>query len=260
MKKQGLILAAGLGSRLGEENTPKPLIEIHGKALIIRTMENLERGGCNEIVVVLGYAADAVKGYIGDHYSGKANIVFVINDQYRLSNGLSVLAAKQVLTESFVLSMADHLFSHEIARLVKNTPLPASGAALFVDYKIEEVFDLDDATKVVAINDDIISIGKSLQTYNCIDTGLFLCSTDLLDALQNVYDQCGDASLSEGITELSKQNTMKTIDIGSAKWQDVDDQAMLKQALEFASDSLTSLRSGQEETAEPPAVRAAAFH
>ncbi len=228
-QKQGLILAAGLGSRLGATEMLKPLIPVHGKALIIRTLETLEAGGCTQFIIVLGHEATTIEHYINTHYQGNSSIVYAYNNQYHLSNGLSVLAASKHLQAGFVLSMADHLFSEQIPMLLNTTALPKEGAALFVDYKIEEVFDLDDATKVLTQGDEIIDIGKTIEPYNCIDTGLFLCSRDLITALEQVYADKGDASLSEGMAVLGKQHKMKAIDIGSACWQDVDDPAMLEQ-------------------------------
>ena len=226
--KQALILAAGLGSRLGGKDTLKPLVEVKGKALILRTIDTLCAGGCEEIIIVLGYAADTIRHYIERHYHGPARIRYALNAQYRLSNGLSILAARDLLAERFVLSMADHLFSAQIPFLLQHTALPEQGATLFVDYKINRIFDLDDATKVREKEGKILAIGKQLQDYNCIDTGLFLATRDLVAALSGVYHNTGDASISDGMTQLARERKAHTLDIGNACWQDVDDPSMLE--------------------------------
>jgi 1L-myo-inositol 1-phosphate cytidylyltransferase len=87
-----------------------------------------------------------------------------------------------------------------------------------------------DATKVRAENGKILRIGKNLTDYNCIDTGLFICSKVLIDTLSAVYQDKGDASLSDGIQKLCERSTMHAIDIGDGFWQDVDNAEMLRHA------------------------------
>lgn len=53
-----LLLAAGSGSRMG---TPKALVELAGRLLVDRAVEQLVRGGCDPVLVVLGAAADEVE-------------------------------------------------------------------------------------------------------------------------------------------------------------------------------------------------------
>ena len=61
-----VILAGGLGTRLGEETTirPKPLVEIGGKPIIWHIMKHYSHYGINEFVILLGY-----KGYMIQHAS-----------------------------------------------------------------------------------------------------------------------------------------------------------------------------------------------
>ncbi len=53
----GLILAAGMSTRMG---SPKPLLDWGGESLIAYQVKQLVAGGCDEVVVVLGHAADRV--------------------------------------------------------------------------------------------------------------------------------------------------------------------------------------------------------
>ncbi len=54
MNIHGLILAAGLSSRMGAF---KPLMRIRGQSLLALSVESLLTGGATEITVVLGYRA-----------------------------------------------------------------------------------------------------------------------------------------------------------------------------------------------------------
>lgn len=231
--KTGVVLAAGFGSRLagtsGETNL-KPLTPVAGKPLMMRTLDSLEKAGCGRVVIVLGYSGEKIQETIGEAYSGSLEVVFAMNDQYELSNGLSVLAAAPYLDGEFLLTMADHIFSDDVMTLAGNHEPPLCGATLLVDYKLESIFDMDDATKVLVIDGRIGEIGKRIEDYNCVDTGLFVCTSGLIEAIQVVYNASGDASLSDGVHSLSTRGKMTVLDIGDGFWQDVDTPEMLVEA------------------------------
>lgn len=233
MKKTGIILAAGFGSRLAgtdDDTDLKPLTPVNGTPLIYRTIQSLEIAGCTNVVIVLGYGFDQIKEDILESYTGKLPIEFARNDQFDLSNGISVLAAESFIEGSFVLTMADHILSDKMMLITKDHTPPEDGATLLVDYKVDEIFDIDDATKVYSKNNQIEAIGKEIDEYNCIDTGVFICTPRLLEEIKKVYKKQGDASLSDGIQALADEGKMHTLDIGDAFWQDVDTPEMLEHA------------------------------
>lgn len=232
--KTGVILAAGFGSRLAgtvKTTSLKPLTPVAGIPLIFRTIRSLEIAGCKKIVIVLGYAYQEIKEDILKVYKGSTELVFVYNEQYKLSNGLSVLAAKnEILGDIFVLTMADHILSDEMMLLAAKHIPPANGATLLVDYKIDTIFDMDDATKVFEQDGKIVKIGKQITGYNCIDSGVFVCTKGLINEIDKVFVQKGDASLSNGVQSLCEKNVMTVLDIKDAFWQDIDTPEMLAYA------------------------------
>jgi 1L-myo-inositol 1-phosphate cytidylyltransferase len=232
-ERTAVVLAAGLGSRLqGISNGPtlKPLTVVAGVPLVSRTVRSLELAGCSRIVMVLGHEARAMQHAVESTVQASVPISFVLNERYRLANGLSVLAAREHVGDEFLLTMSDHVFGDELMLGVAPHAPPAGGAALAVDYKLERIFDMDDATKVKAERGRILEIGKQLDDYNCIDTGLFLCTSALMDALDQVLERTGDASLSQGVALLAARGSMAAIDVGEGFWQDVDTPAMLEHA------------------------------
>ncbi|MBA2430686.1 MAG: nucleotidyltransferase, partial [Chthoniobacterales bacterium] len=88
---------------------------------------------------------------------------------------------------------------------------------------------LDDATKVETEGDHIIDIGKQLQDYDAIDTGVFLCSDEIFRYLR-AAQRDGDCSLSDGIRAMAAERKVRAVDIGDGWWQDVDTPEMLTQA------------------------------
>jgi CDP-L-myo-inositol myo-inositolphosphotransferase len=228
---QAVILAAGQGARLcGESDAPKPLTRVCGLTLFKRTLLSLQAEGVKRAVVVVGYRADEIRRAAEGDPDLRLEISFVENPDWRLGNGISVLAAKGEVQGEFFLTMADHVFERGILRALRAGGIPAGGVSLAVDRKLAEVFDLEDATKVETSGDRIVRIGKQLTLYDAIDTGLFACSSGLFESLDRIRALRKDASLSEGVGLLAQEGRARAVEIGDATWQDVDTPATLREA------------------------------
>ena len=218
-----LILAAGNGSRImsASGGSPKPLVQLHGKSLLEHVIVDAREAGIDRFVIVVGYGADVMRRWLVDRRLDGVSITLVENVHYHKDNGVSVLKARDELHNSFMLLMADHIFESRTARALLEQPLIPGEVILAVDPKIDEVFDLDDATKVRREGDRIVDIGKELTTYDAFDTGMFLCSPALFDVLESAKTK-GNCSLSDGMRILGRAGRLRAFDIGDAAWQDVD--------------------------------------
>ena len=67
---QAIILAAGMGRRLGEltNGNTKCMLEVNGVRLIHRVLDSIHETGIRRVVLVVGYKAENVKELIGDKY------------------------------------------------------------------------------------------------------------------------------------------------------------------------------------------------
>jgi len=218
---RAIILAAGLGSRLADgRKLPKPMRGVAGVPLIVRIVRALERGGIREVAIVVGYLAEELQTGLAAH-DFRARLSFWLNDEYEKPNGTSLLNAREFVTGPTLLMMSDHLWAPRLLSAVATYPIVEGESVLGVDYRIEACFDLDDATKVQVLNGRIVGIGKSLEDYNALDTGVFLITPSLIEALDAIDGPRG-CSLSEGVAALASEGRMKAADIGNAVWIDVD--------------------------------------
>ena len=63
-----VILAAGRGTRMREltAELPKPMIEVRGKPVLQHIVEGLRDAGVRQLLIVVGYRADAVRNFFAD--------------------------------------------------------------------------------------------------------------------------------------------------------------------------------------------------
>jgi len=226
-----LILAAGNGSRIASvaAGVPKPLVPLRGIPLLEHVMTSCQEAGITRFVIVVGYRADQFRRWFAERSFDHISVTLVENLEYHKANGVSALAAKDELRNPFLLLMSDHIFEPKTAKALVQQPLVDGEVILAVDHNVDDVFDLDDATKVKCETDHIVDIGKDLARYDALDTGMFLCSPAFFLRLESAK-KTGDCSLSDGMRQLAREQKLKAFDIGDAHWQDVDSPEALAHA------------------------------
>ena len=223
-----VILAAGLGTRLNSVSgvLPKPLVQYEGIPLLEHVMSGARQAGIGRFVIVAGHQGHMVRRWFAGSSLRNTPVTWVENTEYRKKNGISLLKARHAIDGPFLLLMSDHVFEPDTAASLLRQPLAKNEAILGVDHKLDCIFDLDDATKVVRMVDYITSIGKNLECYDAIDTGMFLCTPAVFDALEAVTKD-GNCSLSDGMQYMASNGKLRAYDIGDATWQDIDTPEML---------------------------------
>lgn len=229
-----VIIAAGRGSRLASRAPSKPLLEVGGRALIDRAIDAARAAGVREFVVVTGYAGEEVERHLRKKAERDLlSIATVRNEEWEKENGLSVLKAKVLAGKRFLLIMSDHIFDPALLAGLACRAIGDDEIILAVDRRTEghPSVDLNDVTRVRDVDGRIAVIGKSLPAFNAFDTGAFLCTPALFEALETSQRR-GDYSLSGGIRVLAEKGQARTWDAGGLFWIDVDDERALAKAEE----------------------------
>lgn len=133
---QAIILAAGMGRRLGEftaDNT-KCMLEVNGVRLIDRMLHQLHHLKLNRIVVVIGYEGSKLKNYILENYP-QWPILFVENPVYDKTNNIySLWLAKDYMAEDETLLLeSDLIFEDSVLEAAVNSEY--SDCALISKYE-----------------------------------------------------------------------------------------------------------------------------
>lgn len=219
-----LIVAAGMGGRLREKGPSKPLIPVNGVRLLERVISRARSAGVERFFVVSGYRGDDVRAAL-DEFSAREGVpvVHIVNEEWQRANGVSVLKAKPFLGGPFLLSMCDHLVDPEILRGLMASPLEPDTVTLAVDFNVaDSINDLDDVTRVKCSDGRIEHIGKVIREFNAVDTGVFLCTPVIFEALE-ASQAAGDDSISGAMNVLARWDKARVFDIQGRLWLDVDD-------------------------------------
>ncbi|MDE6538168.1 MAG: aminotransferase class I/II-fold pyridoxal phosphate-dependent enzyme [Muribaculaceae bacterium] len=124
---QAIILAAGMGRRLGEftaDNT-KCMLEVNGIRLIDRMLHQLHHLNLSRIVIVIGYEGQKLKNYISKNYPDW-RIVFVENNVYDKTNNIySLWLARGLMAEEETLLLeSDLIFEDAVLEAAVNSEYP----------------------------------------------------------------------------------------------------------------------------------------
>lgn len=116
---QAIILAAGMGRRLGEftANNTKCMLEVNGVRLIDRMLHQLDSLDLSRIVIVIGYEGQNLKNYLSQRYPAKP-IVFVENPVYDKTNNIySLWLARGFMAEEETLLLeSDLIFEDSVLK------------------------------------------------------------------------------------------------------------------------------------------------
>lgn len=251
---QAIILAAGMGKRLGEytaDNT-KCMVPVNGVRLIDRTLGQLARLNLKRVIIVVGYEGQKLMDHIGNRYDGQLKIEYVDNPIYDKTNNIYSLAlAKDKMVEDDTLLIeSDLIFEDGMFDLLLNNTFP--NLALVAKYETWM-----DGT-MVCIDEDcniVNFVPKSAFRYADVDkyyktVNIYKFSREFS---QNRYVPFLEAYMkSVGLNEYYENvlriisflnsHELKALPITSEKWYEIDDKQDLDIAEALFSDTETLLK------------------
>ena len=105
-----MILAAGYGKRLRPltDHTPKPLVSIGGKPMIVHHLEKLAKAGVEEVVINLGHLGSKIPEFLGDGCNWGLSIEYSDEGPHPLETGGGMAKALPLLgNDTFLLVNGD---------------------------------------------------------------------------------------------------------------------------------------------------------
>lgn len=231
---QAIILAAGMGRRLGEltKNNTKCMVEVNGVKLIDRVLTYLSHLDLKRIVIVVGYQLENLKDYVDSHYNN-LNIEYVDNPIYDKTNNIYSLAlAKDKFKEDDTLLLeSDLIYEESMLRLLVDNQQP--DLALVAKYE-----KWMDGTMVTIDNDRNILNFKSkkefkqseadnyYKTVNIYKFSKSYINNQYLPLLEAYCQMKGNNEYYEEVLRvltMIDKSSLKALPIGNEKWYEIDD-------------------------------------
>lgn len=239
---QAIILAAGMGKRLGEltQNNTKCMVPVNGTPLIDRLLNQLKEFNLNRVVIVVGYEGQKLVDYIGNRYDESLRIEYVFNPIYDKTNNIYSLAlAKQQMEEDDTLLLeSDLIFDTKMLDLIVNDPFP--NLALVAKYetwmdgtmvRIDEDNNIVNFIPKAAFRYE--DVDKYYKTVNIYKFSKEFSKTKYVPFLDAYSTAVGNNEYYENVLRIISflnNKDLKAIPISSEKWYEIDD----KQDLDIA--------------------------
>ena len=238
---QAIILAAGMGRRLGEltKNQTKCMVPVNGVRLIDRLLGQLSNQDLKRIIIVVGYKGNELREYVNAHHSSLP-IEFYENPVYDKTNNIYSLAIvkEQLQEDDTLLIESDLIFSDRlIPMIVENAHPNLALVAKYETWMDGTMVRLDDEQNIVNFiskdafdYNDVDSYYKTVNIYKLSQQFSQQKYVPFLDAYTKAV---GNNEYYENvlrIISLLNGHDMKALPIGNEKWYEIDD----KQDLDIA--------------------------
>ncbi|MBS1513492.1 MAG: phosphocholine cytidylyltransferase family protein [Bacteroidetes bacterium] len=228
---QAIILAAGLAKRLRPltDVTPKCLLEVGGKNLLHRTMDNVIANGITDFIFVTGYKENMIKNYLNENFAN-VNIKFISNHDFaNNNNSYSLWMTKDLVQGDIILLDSDILFDKGIIKELLNAPHENCLAVNFETELDEEQIKvvLDEKKKILEIS-KVTDLKKSAGESIGIERFSYDFMQELYKVLdrkiikENIVNEFYEASFEEVIWQENERNSIYAIDVSHYKCMEID--------------------------------------
>lgn len=231
---QAIILAAGMGRRLGEltQNNTKCMLEVNGIRLIDRYLIQLAKYNLDRIIIVVGYEGQKLIDYIQANYPDR-NIEFVNNPIYDKTNNIYSLAlAKEYLCNDDTILMESDLIVEDtiIDKLVNHPDKDIALVAKYEQWMDGTMVRIDDSRRILQfIPKTGFRYEEAEEYYKTVNIYKFsreFSSRQYIPFLEAYCKVMGNNEYYEqvlSVLTLLQNTSLRALPIGNEKWYEIDD-------------------------------------
>lgn len=178
---KAIVLAGGFGTRLRERvpDLPKPMAPVAGRPFLEYVLDRLIAGGVSEIILSVGYRADAVIGHFGNVYRN-ATVSYAVESEPLGTGGAIVHALKDQNDDPVLVLNGDTFLSIDYAEFVHwYAQSPAQVAMV-----LREVSDVTRYGSVLVDDERVFSfVEKGKVGCGLINAGVYVVNPEVFKAL-----------------------------------------------------------------------------
>ena len=238
---QAIILAAGMGKRLGDltQNNTKCMVPVNGVPLIDRLLTQLSRLELKRIVIVVGYEGRKLMDYIGDRFNG-LDIEYINNPIYDKTNNIYSLslASHKMQEDDTLLLESDLIFDDALLERILNNPYPNLAlVAKFETWMDGTMVRIDDECNIVNfVPKDAFryeDVDEYYKTVNIYKFSKEFSENKYIPFLNAYCKAVGNNEYYENVLRIISflnNKELKAVPLDNEKWYEIDD----KQDLDIA--------------------------
>lgn len=234
MVETAVIVAAGLGTRLGErtETKPKGFLRVGDYTLIERSLASLEEAGIRRVCIGTGYHAE--------HYEALAAarppVECVYSELYESTGSMYTLYnMRRVLNEPFLLLESDLLYEplalelllqHEWPDVVLGSTPTGAGDEVYIE--TDQAGFLrgmsKDERELASVDSELVGISKiSREAY-----------ADMCDVMKRRFDSEPRLDYEHALVAVAAQTPgrIRVHTVSDLAWCEIDDESHLRRALD----------------------------
>jgi len=232
---QAIILAAGMGKRLGEytKDNTKCMLPINGTRLIDRTLTILSHLHIRKVTIVIGYKGENLKNYIGDRYSQELDIEYINNPIYDKTNNIYSLslAENKMVKDDTILFESDLIYEEDIVRKLVENPNPNLALVAKWEYWMDgTVVRIDEDNNILSfVSKDMLDFHNTDEYYKTINIYKFskeFAKNKYIPFLQAYCKAWGKNEYYEEVLKVLtflNRTELKALPIAGEKWYEIDD-------------------------------------
>jgi MurNAc alpha-1-phosphate uridylyltransferase len=172
---KAMILAAGYGKRLRPltDNTPKPLISIGGKPMIVHHLEKLAEAGIREVVINLGHLGSKIPDFLGSGSTWGVSIEYSDEGPDPLETGGGMTKALPLLGKDTFLLVNGDVWTDLDFSIIPKTLSSNDQAMLFLakqpEWREKGDFNLDESRVRESGTPNLLYAGIALYHPSILD-------------------------------------------------------------------------------------------
>ena len=229
--RTAVILAAGMGTRLGDRGRmhPKGFLKLGDRPIIEESLERLRQSGIEHVLLVTGHCAEWY-----DELAAASNgfVSTVANPRYADSGSMySLYCARERISEDFLLLESDLIYERRAIAELLSYPrdscvllsgLTSSGDEVFVEAPNERLLNMSkDPTRLASITGELVGITR-------VSMGLFEEMLELSEKAFSTslrYDYETDC-----LVEAAARYPVYCHVVSDLSWAEIDDDHHLQRA------------------------------
>ncbi|WP_459194035.1 bifunctional sugar-1-phosphate nucleotidylyltransferase/acetyltransferase [Halosimplex sp. J119] len=204
---QVVLLTAGEGTRMRPltESLPKPMLPVADRPLVAHGADAAVDAGASELILVVGYEAEAVREYFGEEYRG-VPVEYAVQEE-QLGTAHAVECASEHLDGPFVVLNGDDLYDRASVDALLSADGPAVGT-----------YRVDDPTSygVFEVEDDVVTgiVEKPTDPpTDLVNVGLYRFPAEASEWLDVPLSERGEHEITDVLSKVIAERSVTTVEV-----------------------------------------------